>query len=65
MMHVTDIDPRRELAAYGTDSLVAVELKNWVLRETKVQVSVFDILQSPSVDALAARVVAKLEGVGE
>ncbi|KAL7775796.1 hypothetical protein CFE70_009640 [Pyrenophora teres f. teres 0-1] len=65
MMHVTDIDPRRELAAYGTDSLVAVELKNWVLRETKVQVSVFDILQSPSVDALVARVVAKLEGVGE
>ena len=60
MMEPSEIDAGRSLAAYGADSLVAVELKNWVLRETKAQVSVFDIMQSSSVNVLVERIVGKL-----
>jgi len=60
MMEPSEIDADRSLAAYGADSLVAVELKNWVLRETKAQVSVFDIMQSSSVNVLVERIVGKL-----
>jgi len=60
MMEPSEIDAGRSLAAYGADSLVAVELKNWVLRETRTQVSVFDIMQSNSVNALVEKIVGKL-----
>lgn len=60
MMGVAELDAKRSLSAYGTDSLVAVELKNWISRETKVAVSVFDILQAGSISSLVDRVVGKL-----
>ena len=60
MMDVAELDAKRSLAAYGTDSLVAAELKNWVVRETRVVVSVFDILQSSSIEALVDRIMDKL-----
>lgn len=33
MMPADDVDPDRPLSAYGVDSLMAVELRNWILRE--------------------------------
>lgn len=60
MMEASELDPAKPMSAYGTDSLVAVELKNWVQRETKAAVSVFDILQSSSIAALVDKIVDKI-----
>ena len=45
----SEIDEARSLHSYGVDSLVGVELANWIFRETKVGVSVFDILATVSI----------------
>ncbi|KAA8619377.1 Polyketide synthase modules and related protein [Pyrenophora tritici-repentis] len=37
MLPVTDVDPNEPLSAYGVDSLVAVELRSWILKELSVQ----------------------------
>lgn len=57
-----DFDPSQPVSAYGVDSLVAVELRNWIVRETKADVPVFEILQSSSLNALALQ-VAERRGV--
>lgn len=47
------------LARYGVDSLVAVELRNWLVLQLAIEVSIFDIMQSTSVRQLASSLVAK------
>ncbi|KAL2169361.1 hypothetical protein VTG60DRAFT_6135 [Thermothelomyces hinnuleus] len=56
-----DIDAGRPLSGYGVDSLVAVELRNWLVGSLKAKVSIFDILQSPSLDDFGALLVEKSE----
>ena len=46
MMAMADIEPERSTGSYGVDSLVAVEVRNWFLREAKVDMPVFEILQA-------------------
>jgi hypothetical protein len=60
MMNPSDIDPTSPMSAYGTDSLVAVDIRNWIKRETKATVSVFNIIQAPSVTKLVEQVVERL-----
>jgi hypothetical protein len=60
-MPVGELDAAQSTAAYGLDSLVAVDVRNWIYREAGADVAVFDVLQSSSLTALAARVV---EGSG-
>jgi acyl carrier protein len=60
MMDVSELDASRSMNGYGMDSLVAVEIKNWVQRELKISVSVFEILQSPSIAGLVDGVVGRL-----
>nr|QEG79218.1 polyketide synthase 39849 [Alternaria oxytropis] len=60
MMDVAELDATRSMSSCGTDSLVAVEIKNWIHRETRVSVSVFEILQSASIGGLVEVVVGKL-----
>lgn len=55
----SEIDEARPLHSYGVDSLVAVEIANWIFKEIKVIVSVFDVLASMPIAALAEMVVAK------
>ena len=55
----SEIDEGRPLHSYGVDSLVAVEIANWIFKEIKVSVSVFDILASMPITALAGKVVVK------
>ncbi|AEO58697.1 polyketide synthase [Thermothelomyces thermophilus ATCC 42464] len=56
-----EIDGGRPLSGYGVDSLVAVELRNWLVGCLKAKVSIFDILQSPSLDDFGALLVEKSE----
>ncbi|KAA8905059.1 fatty acid synthase S-acetyltransferase [Sphaerosporella brunnea] len=48
-----DIDTSRPLHAYGVDSLVAVELRNWFIKEIGADVAVFDIMGSGSIAGLS------------
>ncbi len=56
-MRHEEMDAKKPASTYGVDSLVAVKLRNWFSREAKVEMPVFEILQAPSLAALAARVV--------
>lgn len=51
-----DLDTGKPANAYGVDSLVAVGTRNWIFRETGVDVSVFEILSENSIGQLAERI---------
>ncbi|RDA90122.1 hypothetical protein CP533_2570 [Ophiocordyceps camponoti-saundersi (nom. inval.)] len=58
---VDDVDPRRSLADYGVDSLMAVELRNWFRRDFGAQLSVFDIMGRASIGRVCEVIVEKTE----
>jgi hypothetical protein len=58
-LQAADVDSSFSLAAYGVDSLVAVELRNWLAVTIAADVSVFDIIQSSSVANLSAKVARR------
>jgi Phosphopantetheine attachment site len=59
MMSEEDIDAGRPLNAYGVDSLVAVEVRNWITRETAVEVSVFEVMANVPMRQLASDLAGK------
>jgi acyl carrier protein len=54
-----DIDPWMSLTEMGVDSLVAVELRNWITAMLDTECSIFDIMQSSSLSALGNKLVGK------
>jgi len=64
MIPIADIDPAKHPAQYGVDSLIAVELRNMLALQAAAEVSIFGIMQSPSLAALASDVAAKSGHVG-
>lgn len=56
---VERIDPSRPMGSYGVDSLVAVELRNWLAREVSAEVAIFEILGEPSIASLAVAVAGR------
>jgi acyl transferase domain-containing protein/NADPH:quinone reductase-like Zn-dependent oxidoreductase/SAM-dependent methyltransferase len=59
MIPVEDIDESKHPSQYGVDSLVAVELRNMLAHQAAADVSIFGIMQSPSLAGLAREVVSK------
>ena len=59
MMPVEDLDTGKPVSTFGVDSLVAVEVRNWIFRECKADVSIFDVLSNVPLTALAAKIAAK------
>lgn len=53
---VEEIDPTQPLGQYGVDSLVAVELRNWLVLTTRCDMSIFDLLGAKSLRDLAGTV---------
>lgn len=51
-----DIDPDKPLHAYGVDSLKAVEVRNWIFKDAKSEISVFDILSQMSISKLSEKI---------
>ncbi|KUI64111.1 Lovastatin diketide synthase LovF [Cytospora mali] len=45
-VEVDDIDGGKRLTDYGVDSLMAVELRNWIRRDFLANLAVFDIMDS-------------------
>jgi acyl carrier protein len=61
-----NIDPGKPLHTYGVDSLMAVEIRTWILQVLKADVSLFEVLGGGSIALLAAKIAAssKLVPVG-
>jgi acyl carrier protein len=53
MVPMEDMSPRRSMTEYGLDSLVAVEIRNWISREMGAKVPLLTLLSSPSIERLA------------
>jgi hypothetical protein len=48
MVPEADIDRSKPPSAYGVDSLLAVDLRNWLFAHLQAELSMFDVLQSES-----------------
>jgi hypothetical protein len=44
---------------YGLDSLVAIEIRNWITRELDASLQVLELLTSSSITALAGLILKK------
>lgn len=53
-----NIDAGKPLHTYSLDSLMAVEIRSWILINIKSEISLFDLLSGVSISALAARMAA-------
>ena len=60
-MPVADIELEKPVYAYGVDSLVAVEIRYWFLKEFKAQIAVFEIIRSESIEKLCLLVASKTQ----
>ncbi|KAF2116796.1 reducing type I polyketide synthase [Lophiotrema nucula] len=54
-----DVDMTKSVAAYGVDSLLAVELRSWLAMEFQADISLFEISSGASFSALSALVVSR------
>ncbi|UKZ82673.1 putative secondary metabolism biosynthetic enzyme [Trichoderma virens FT-333] len=59
MVEIEELDSTRPANSYGVDSLVAVEVRAWVFKEVKSDVSAFDILSNMPLQPLATKIAAK------
>lgn len=59
------IDKTMPMTKYNVDSLVAVELRNWLVSRSRAEISIFDVMQSTSLMMLGEKVAAKSKYVAE
>ncbi|KAI3330341.1 hypothetical protein F4824DRAFT_478888 [Ustulina deusta] len=59
-----DVEPSKPLSSYGVDSLMAVELRNYIGREFQATVAVFDIMGGVPISSIGDLVVER-STVGE
>ena len=55
----TEIDKSKPMTKYNVDSLVAVELRNWLVSRFQAEISIFDVMQSTSLMMLGEKVGLK------
>jgi len=55
----SEVDPSRPMYSYGMDSLVALEVRNWILREMKANVALLDILMAIPIETFASQIAEK------
>lgn len=58
-VEIETLDPAKPLHAYGVDSLVAVELRSWLSKELRAEVSVFDMTNKSSIHQLAKTITER------
>jgi acyl carrier protein len=54
-----DVDPSNSLSDYGVDSLMAVELREWIGKQFQATVAVFDIMSGAKISAIGDLVVQR------
>lgn len=60
MIPQDEVEADAPLSAHGLDSLVSVELRNWIRRETTVELALTTITQAASLRALATHILTQL-----
>lgn len=56
-----DVEPSKQLSDYGVDSLMAIELRNWISKDFRANVAVFEIMSGTNIAAIGNLVVKKSE----
>jgi hypothetical protein len=59
MIPLEDMSSSKSMSSYGMDSLVAVEMRNWLVRELDVTLPVLELLANTSLAVLARKIVLK------
>lgn len=59
MTPAEDVDLQKPMTAYGMDSLVAVEMRNWIATEMAANIPALEFLSSSSLAGLAKLIVRK------
>ena len=54
-----DIDTSKPLYEYGVDSLLAIEIRNWAMKECDADVAVFEIMDEVSFVAVGEKIAMK------
>ena len=52
-----DVDPDRPLNSYGVDFLVALELRNWIIKEFAAEVPVFEFMSDKTILAIEQSII--------
>ena len=55
----SEVDPSRPMYQYGVDSLVALEVRNWITREMKANMALLEILAAVPMETFAAQIALK------
>lgn len=61
MIPKENLSPNHSTATLGVDSLIGVELRNWILHELKADISLFEILGKASIFTLSHQIATKSE----
>ncbi|OAA60318.1 Beta-ketoacyl synthase [Niveomyces insectorum RCEF 264] len=61
MLPREELEPTKATSFYGLDSLVSIEIRNWITREFGAALTILDLLSSGSFVALADMVLGKTE----
>ena len=66
MIPVEDVRPSKSMLEHGMDSLVAVEMRNWLLRELDSAIPILELMANVSLSQLSVKVAknSKLVSVG-
>jgi aryl carrier-like protein len=59
MVAAEEISSKRCMPDYGMDSLVAVEMRNWVFREMDATISILELLANTPLEELAEKIVRR------
>ncbi|KAL2863130.1 uncharacterized protein BJX67DRAFT_384987 [Aspergillus lucknowensis] len=54
-----EFDIKKPMHAYGVDSLVAVEMRNWFSKELKADMAIFDMLGGATIEAVGRQAATK------
>ena len=58
-----EIDPKKSVSSYGMDSMIATELRNWIVKSFGVDMSFLEILNSDTrVEAIAEKILGGFKG---
>ena len=58
-MGVEDIRQDRSVASYGADSLIAVELRNWVAKHLESHIQIFELMSGLTIQELSRQVAER------
>ncbi|KAK4446921.1 reducing polyketide synthase rads1 [Podospora aff. communis PSN243] len=55
----SEVDPTQPMYRYGVDSLVALEVRNWITKEMKANMTLMEILAAVPMEAFAVQIAKK------